>query len=142
LSAPAAVALDDDDDRAAERAEQPAVRRRGLLFSVRPRLHREPDAAAGEAADVHHDGKRDLAQTAVRRPPWRNKDGAGQRTHLFALVSALPPGAAVLPPRAVQRRSLLHAGGGVGAAHYRDGRRSRERGRHRPPAVRPATLAP
>ena len=71
-----------------------------FYFPVRPRLHRQPDAAAGEAAAVHHDGDRDLAEPAARLPARRRQDGARQRPHLVALVSALPPGAAVLPPRA------------------------------------------
>ena len=42
-----------------------------FYFPVRPRLHRPPDAAAGEAAAVHHDGDRDLAEPAARLPPRR-----------------------------------------------------------------------
>src|SRR4029078_1242890 len=80
LPAPAAVALDGDDDRAADRAGPPAAYPPGVLSAVRPRLHREPDAAAGEAADVHHDGNRDLAQPAARLAPRRPQEGACRTT--------------------------------------------------------------
>ena len=66
----------------------------------------------------------------------RRQDGAGQRPHLVAVVSALPAGPAVLPPRARRRRSLLHAERGVGAAAHRPRRRPGARHRHRQPEVR------
>ena len=80
-----------------------------LLLSVRPRLHRQAHAASGEAAAVHHAGDRDLAEPAARLPPRRRQDGARQRPHLVAIVSALPAGPALLPSRPAPRRSLLHA---------------------------------
>ena len=64
-----AVPLDDDDDRAADRPQQPSVRRRSVLLSLRPGLHRQPDAQPGEAAALHHDGDRALAEPAARLPP-------------------------------------------------------------------------
>ena len=99
-------------------------------------LRREPDAAAGEAAAVHHDGNRDLAEPAARLPSRGRPHGAGQRPHLVAVLSALSPGAAVLPPRAGARRSLLHAERGIGAPHHRDRRGSRQGRRDRQPEVR------
>ena len=51
------------------------------------------------------------------------QDRRDQRPHLVAVVSALPAGPAVLPPRARRRRSLLHAERGVGAAAHRSRRR-------------------
>ena len=64
---------------------------------------------------VHHDGNRDLAEPAARVPQAGRQDGADQRPHLVALVSALPADPPLLPPRARRRRSLLHAERGVGA---------------------------
>ena len=78
----------------------------------------------GEAAAVHHDGDRALAEPPARLPPRAASRRARQRPHLVALVSALPAGAAVLPPRAAPRRSLLHAERRVGAAHHRHRRRA------------------
>ena len=80
--------------------EQPAVCRRGVLLSLRSRFHRESDAEAGAAPAVHHDGNRNLAKPVARVPPRRRQDGARQRPHLYALVSALPARAILLPARA------------------------------------------
>ena len=44
------------------------------------------------------------------------EDDAGERADFVAVVSALPAGARVLPPRARRRRSVLHAERRVGAA--------------------------
>ena len=64
---------------------------------------------------LHHDGDRDLAEPAARVPRARREDGPHQRTHLVALVSALPADPSVLQARAGRRRSVLHAERGVGA---------------------------
>ena len=53
-----------------------------VLLSVRSRRHRQPDAARGEAAAVHHDGNRDLAEPAARVPQRRGQDRARQRPDL------------------------------------------------------------
>ena len=45
-----------------------SARRRGVLFSVRLDVHRPPDAQPRQAAAVHHDGDRDLAEPAARLP--------------------------------------------------------------------------
>ena len=116
--------------------EQPASTSTRSSTFPSTRLHRQPHAAAGAAAAVHHDGDRDLAEPAARLPARRRQDDARQRPHLVALVSALPARAALLPPRARPRRSLLHAERRVGAAHHRHRRRARARHRHRLPEVR------
>ena len=88
LSEPAPLPVDDDDDRPAGRAAQPpATSTRVFYFPVRPAAHRPPDAAAGAAAAVRHDGDRDLAEPAARVPRARRQDGARQRPDLVALVS-------------------------------------------------------
>ena len=90
-----AVPVDDDDDGAADRAQQPAVCRRGLLLPVRPRLHREPHAAAREAAAVHHDGDRDLAEPAcapATAPGSRrcSSTGGSRRARIRAIAWRAP----------------------------------------------------
>ena len=45
-----------------------SARRRRVLFPVRLDLHRPPHARAREAAALHHDGDRDLAEPAARVP--------------------------------------------------------------------------
>ena len=69
LSEAAPVPLDDHDDGAADCPQQPSIRRRSVLFSLRPGLHRQPDARAGEAAALHYDGDGDLAEPSARLPP-------------------------------------------------------------------------
>ena len=119
--------VDDDHDRAADRRQEPPVRRSGLLLPVRSRLRRRAHAAAGQAAALHHDGDRDLAEPAARLPPRRRQDGARQRPHLEPLLPALPAGPPAVPPRAAARRSLLHAERRVGAPHHRPRRAARAR---------------
>ena len=89
-----------------------------------------------EAARVRDDGNRDLAQSPARVPRARGEDGDDQRTHLFAILPALPAHSTVLPPCARRHRSLLHAERGVGAAPHRAGRRRVARLRYRQPQVR------
>ncbi len=55
-----------------------------------------PHAQSREAAPLHHDGDRDLAEPAARVPRARRQDRDDQRTDLVAIVSALPTDPAVL----------------------------------------------
>ena len=71
----------------------------------------------------------------------RREDGDDQRPHLVAIVSALSPDPAVLPPRARRRRSLLHAERRIGAPAGRSGRRPGPRHGDRQPEVRFARTA-
>ena len=107
-----------------------------FYFPVRPGLRRQPDAAAGEAAAVHHDGDRDLAEPpagpATARASARCwSTAASRRDRIRATVWRGRSSAACYA-----HRSLLHAGGGVGPPDHRDGRGSRQGGRDRQPEVR------
>ncbi len=77
----------DDADRAADRAVAVPGRRRGVLLAVRPAAVRQSDAAPGQAAALHHDGDRNLAEPAARLPAAGREDDAGERPHLVAVVS-------------------------------------------------------
>ena len=70
--------------------QQPPACRRRVLFSVRLGVHRPAHAQHREAARVHHDGDRDLAEPAATLPRARREDGRHQRTHLVALLPPLP----------------------------------------------------
>ncbi len=141
LPASADLPVDDDDDRPADRPQQSSVRRRGVLLPVRPRVHRQAHAAAGEAPALHHDGDGDLAEPAARLPSRRREDGARQRPHLVAVVSAVPARPALLPSRPPPHRPLLHAERRVGAPHRRHRRSARPGYRHRLAEVRLARAA-
>ena len=117
--------VDDDDRRPAGGLARHAGRRRGLLLSVRPAAHRQAHAPPGEAAPVHHDGNRDLAEPAARLPPGRREDGDGERPDLDALVPALPAG-----PAAVSRASWPTSIGSACSA--RESARPAHRPRRRP----------
>ena len=71
LSAAAPVPVDDDDRRPAGGAAEPPACRRRVLLSVRLDVHRAAHARSGEAARLHHDGDRDLAEPAAGVPQAR-----------------------------------------------------------------------
>ncbi len=107
-----------------------------FYLPVRPRVRGQSDASAGEAAALHHDGDRNLAEPAARVPPHRGQDDARQWPHFGTVVSTVSHRASVRAPGARSRRSVLHARRGIRSSDRRHRRRSREGGRDREPEVR------
>ncbi len=88
LPAAAALPLDHDDDRPADRrASNLQDVDEVFYFPVRLGVHRRRTLRLVQAAALHDDGDRDLAEPAARLPRARRQDGDGQRPDLGPLVS-------------------------------------------------------
>ena len=101
LSGPAHLPVDDDADRPAGRADAAARDVDAVFFfpfDLPPFVNRTLRLV--QAAALHHDGDRDLAEPAARLPAAGREDDARERPDFVAVVSAVPARARVLPRRA------------------------------------------